>query len=323
MHTRLKQTEHLERGLGMRASCRQAISRATPLFLLAVLLIGYCRLKAGENLPASAEAHVSRAKPSTPSVAWTAPRRSAGASYLFRDQFESCTYQGKPDVGTYGDVWAGTTVSKLNPPTNGAIVKQGNCSIRRDPAGPYGFGKVVPALSAPADEVWITSWVYFQGPWKRGRGGVGDHLWRAMASPSVPGWEMNLSLQGRGDSIQMYNIANSQAPLGAKGADTCDAVPWSSCNIYMDFQISKNMDRWMCWEWHIKLNSAGKSDGVAEFFIDGVKLGGLHKRPLRGSSSNVHVGATHAISNTVGWNYFRHIYLDDYSVSTVRIGCSP
>ena len=49
-------------------------------------------------------------------------------------------------------------------------------------------------------------------------------------------------------------------PLGIMGARTI----WG--RLYGSYTIPDN--KWVCFEFHVKLNTLGKSDGLVEFFID-------------------------------------------------------
>ena len=86
---------------------------------------------------------------------------------------------------------------------------------------------------------------------------------------------------------------------------------------------SSHQGRWQCIEVHMKLNTPGKSDGLFEFWVDGnldAQKTGLN---FRGSFTDY--GINHVTLEN-WWNngaapQTEYRYLDDFMVSTQRIGC--
>lgn len=83
-------------------------------------------------------------------------------------------------------------------------------------------------------------------------------------------------------------------------------------------------DKWLCAETHVKLNDAGKSNGIFEFWVDG-------RLEARSDTLNfVRSYTDHALNAVFFENYWnsgspkdQERYFDNIVVSTQRIGCLP
>lgn len=86
---------------------------------------------------------------------------------------------------------------------------------------------------------------------------------------------------------------------------------------------SAESGKWMCVEGHVKLNTPGASDGVFEFWIDGVEQSSRSDLDWRGSYTEYGL-------NFVSWeNYWNdgasaalERWFDDLAIATVPIGCN-
>jgi hypothetical protein len=85
---------------------------------------------------------------------------------------------------------------------------------------------------------------------------------------------------------------------------------------------SANRDKWFCVEVHMKLNTAGQSDGTFDFWVDGNAEATKTGLNWRGSYTTYGINAI-MLENWVngGALQTQDRYLDNFVVSTKRIGC--
>lgn len=90
---------------------------------------------------------------------------------------------------------------------------------------------------------------------------------------------------------------------------------------YGNYQVPNN--KWVLFELRIKLNALGKSDGLVEFWVDGVPIARKDNINIRGNNNykinNVLVGGWYSNSGKNS-NQYNYRYIDDLVISTTPIG---
>jgi hypothetical protein len=161
------------------------------------------------------------------------------------------------------------------------------------------------------DEIYIRMWNYFTGDDGKYDHGSMPKIMRVMASDN---------------STQVMNLVvtlndNDENRDAESIAIRFNGGPHDWGATYGSYAVPDN--KWVCFELHVKLNSLGKSDGLVEFYIDGVLKAKKSNINIRGNYNYkinaVLVGGWYSNSgkNSNQWNYR---YIDDVVISTEYIG---
>jgi hypothetical protein len=162
------------------------------------------------------------------------------------------------------------------------------------------------------DELFIQMWNYYTGD-----DGKFDH-------GSMP---KNMRVMSSDNSTQKWNlVVTVNDNDNNRGSDSVairyNGGPNDWGAAYGSYIVPDN--KWVCFELHVKLNTPGKSDGLVEFWIDGILKAKKYNINIQDSydykMNSVLVGGWYSNSgkNSDQWNYR---YIDDLVVSTERIGC--
>ena len=219
---------------------------------------------------------------------------------MFEDGFESCDYQKYSDVAQ----------NKIDRTTR----HSGNCSSRIGGDG-AGWGKLVVKLPSRQTELWFRAYVFFPPEFELPGGGEGIHLWRFLSSPYAQGvFQLDFNVPFKGNAIQLFHHP------GNSGGES--VAKWTNFKPADDGRRGQ----WQCWEVHSRLNQAGQSDGLVEFYEDGIFVDSISGN-FRGSSTDgylyVDVQSNIGSTNPALWPRQNWWYVDDVVVSTERVGCLP
>lgn len=227
----------------------------------------------------------------------------SGQGVLFQDDFET------GDFSRYFDKASNQIYT--SPVHGGQFASRVNAQFS-------GFGKLMANLSQPADDLWFRAFVYFPVgftapccPWQSGTS-AGVHLWRYYNASSGAQLHFDFNIPTGASGIQLA-FFSAFAPDIAPSGNWAPAAP-------------ENQGRWQCWETRVKLNTPGQSDGIIEFWVDGVRRANYTGLNLRGTSSEV-FRVIDVQSNIGGgphpstWIPEYWWGIDDVKVSTQQIGC--
>jgi len=225
---------------------------------------------------------------------------TAANSIMFADDFEGCNYAKYQDIAS----------NKIDL----TVAHSGKCSSKIGGAG-VTFGKLLAPLSSSSSDVWLTAQVYFPKEFSLPGGGEGFHIFRLLDRPYTAGlMQLDFVVPYGGATIQLYH-----GP-GDTGGD--EAAKNTNFNPAADGRRG----RWQCWEIHTRLNTPGQSDGLLEFYADGVLVDSVSGK-FRGNSTNpyTYVDVQSNIGSTRPelWPTQNWWYVDDVAVSTGRVGCAP
>lgn len=196
------------------------------------------------------------------------------------------------------------------------------------------FGRTPQAAFRPADagtanhrEVYWRMYVKFQSGWV---GGGADKLSRAFIFSSPSSWAQAMIAHvwsGQGGSNVNYLSLDP-----ASGTDEGGTVRTTGYNDWGNMRwlgrsqgsnpLFANPGRWYCVEAHVKLNSAGQSDGTFELWIDGTRDISQSGLNWVGNYSEYGINAIYFENYwNAGSPQAQERYLDNFVVSTQRIGC--
>ncbi len=145
--------------------------------------------------------------------------------------------------------------------------------------------------------------------------GMIGHIWSGGGSPDnylIMDPASGIDLNGNLVTTKYNDFANLRW-LGSKAGN-------------IDLFSPENAGKWFCIETHVKLNTPGSSDGIMEFWINGIKQAGTYDMNWHAdwnSDPNNYKLNTILIENY--WNAgppeVLERYFDNFVISTERIGC--
>ncbi len=232
---------------------------------------------------------------------------------FFSENFDSCFLGTTRQGGSFLD-FGNVSMSDIQ---SGGKANSLNCSVRS------GNSPSLISWHSPMQELWGRERVYLSDGWVKPAGGAAHfwRFWRDINPGSSASWEMIVDQIDGGD-----NLAIGFMPQAGTSYAGGHGEYWLPISI----SLSANRGRWMCWEVHLKMNTPGQSDGVAEFYLDGQRL--LNATGLNQIGNGTTPGSDNRfqhvnwMSNVGGnsnlWpgetNYW---YVDDLSLGTERVGC--
>ena len=161
------------------------------------------------------------------------------------------------------------------------------------------------------DELYVQLWNYFTGD-----DGTYDHG----TQPKLMRINSHDNKTVAFDVVfHVMNSTNSRDSEGIKVAFNGGPYDWGAG--YGSWKAPNN--KWVRFDFHVKLNTPGQSDGLVEFWIDGNLKAKKYNINIRGNNdykmNNVLVGGWYSNSgaNSDQWNYR---YIDDVVISTQPIG---
>ena len=161
------------------------------------------------------------------------------------------------------------------------------------------------------DELYVRMWNYYTGDDGKYDHGSMAKIMRVMGSDnSTAPWNVIVTVNDNDQNRDSESIA-----IRYNGGPN----DWGA--TYGSYTIPDN--KWVCFEFHVKLNTLGKSDGLVEFYIDGNLKARKTNINIRGNYNykinSVLVGGWYSNSgkNSNQWNYR---YIDDVAISTNYIG---
>ena len=161
------------------------------------------------------------------------------------------------------------------------------------------------------DELYIRMWNYYTGEdGKFDHGSMPKHMRVMSSNNSIQKWNLVVTVNDNDKNRDSESIA-----IRYNGGPN----DWGAA--YGSYIVPDN--KWVCFELHVKLNTPGKSDGLVEFWVDGILK--AKKYNINIQDKNVHkinsvlVGGwySNSGSNSDQWNYR---YIDDLIISTEYIG---
>ncbi len=232
---------------------------------------------------------------------------------LFSSNLDSCAIKTTSQGGEWYD-FGNVSISDIR---SGGKASSPNCSARS------GNSPSLISRHNPMQELWGRERVYLSDGWVKPAGGAAHfwRFWRDINPGSSASWEMIVDQIDGGD-----NLAIGFMPQAGTSYAGGHGEYWLPISI----SLSANRGRWMCWEVHLKMNTPGQSDGVAEFYLDGQRL--LNATGLNQIGNGTTPGSDNRfqhvnwMSNVGGnsnlWpggsNYWM---VDDVAVGTERVGC--
>ncbi len=197
------------------------------------------------------------------------------------------------------------------------------------------FGRTPQAAFHPVDggtqnyrEIYWRLYLRNQAGWT---GGGGDKLTRAIIFASSSSWAeaMMAHLWSGRNSGKYYLVMDP-----ASGTDPQGNLRTTAYNDFPNLRWlgamrgttplydAAHVGAWHCVEAHVRLNDAGRSNGIFEFWVDGVRQGGGSTLNWVGSFNAYGINAVF-LENY--WNAGSPVaqdrWMDNFVVSTVRIGC--
>jgi hypothetical protein len=200
----------------------------------------------------------------------------------------------------------------------------------------------------PTSEIWITYYNRMSGGFQVAGGGgvsgvVTKGLYTFMRSPT------KCVVQGSGGSITQapcgspgalnqingwssaYMWGGRQMVMGAQGIKDAP-TPYSTQTLQHNIQVFNQPDnKWICYEWHFKLNTPGQANGLYEQYATNVTDGGPAILTTRYMNREF-LGATpnDIMPSDAQWFRMRNyrqdglgqMWYDNQTVSTTRIGCT-
>ena len=243
---------------------------------------------------------------------------AAGAATYWEDTFED---------GILNDTWD-ISACEGTPPADGCNAKissdfayNGTKSLKSTyhptctlcQQGTY-YDRTFPAT----EEVWTRSYVRTTNFTYEASAGSKYYYIRSLDFPAP-----NFFLINWFGSRQMGFGSQVEASLCPNGDG-----PYDSCVYYPNVaSVSLNDNQWYCIEAHVKMNTPGQPDGMAELYVDGTKTLGYYNRTFRGP--NATNGPNNDNYGAATLNVVRHYtqvgagdrYTDDLAVGDTRIGC--
>ncbi len=248
----------------------------------------------------------------TPHSAATEVPSSEALLQQFSEKVDSCAIKTTGQGGAWYDL-GNVSVSDMR---NGGKAFSPNCAVRS------GNSPSLISRHTPAQEIWARERVYLSDTWQKPVGGAA-HFWRFWRDINPGGsgsWEMIVDQVDGGDNLAMGFMPQA----GAKYAGSHGEY-W----LPMPVSLSAHRGRWMCWEVHLKINTPGQRDGLAEFYLDGERL--LNATGLNQIGNGATPGADNRIqhvnwmSNVGGrselWPGTNYWFVDDMALGPHRIGC--
>ncbi len=232
---------------------------------------------------------------------------------LFSEELDSCVIKTTGQGGVWYDI-GNVSVSDIR---NGGKAFSPNCAVRS------GNSPTLVSRHTRTQELWARERVYLSDSWQKPAGGAAHfwRFWRDISCGASCSWEMIVDQVNGNDGLAIGFMPQSGTNYSGGHGQYWLPIPIS---------LSSNRGRWMCWEVHLKMNTPGQSDGVAEFYLDGNRL--LNATGLNQIGNGTTPGADNRIqhinwmSNVGGtsnlWpggsNYW---YVDDMAYGEDRVGC--
>ncbi|OQW62557.1 MAG: hypothetical protein BVN29_19350 [Nitrospira sp. ST-bin5] len=189
----------------------------------------------------------------------------------------------------------------------------------------------------PTDDIWIRNWYRTEAnppgtsfryananeapipPVKQaasGAGGKYHYIKGTGPGNRISGFFINFY----GDRAQGFSLQNHYGPCPNTGYG-----PYDSCNYYPNraaVQLQDNI--WYCIEYHVKLNTPGKDDGIIEMFVNGILSMGYYDVLARGPALVNGNGPNSTFDRITHYTQYNSglRYTDDLAVGNTRIGCS-
>ena len=165
------------------------------------------------------------------------------------------------------------------------------------------------------------------------QGGGGYKLSRA-TSMTTSNWAQGMIAHiwssGKNNSFLAMDPASGIDESGKQKSTRYNDFPnlrWLGYKVgNIELFSNENSGKWFCVEGHVKINSIGKKDGVFEFWINDVFQAGSYDLNWHADyNSDPHTYKINAVFIENYWNngspILQERYLDNFVISTKRIGC--
>lgn len=199
---------------------------------------------------------------------------------------------------------------------------------------PLAYMRPVDAGTATYREIYWRVYVRDQDGWQ---GGGGDKLSRAQSLASS-NWAQAMAAQvWSGGDAGSWNYLVLDPASGTDSAGTLRTTAYNdfpnlrwlgSARSATPIFDSGHVGQWYCVEAHVRLNDPGQSNGVFELWVNGVSEASRTGLNWEGSYSSA--PGAYGINTVYLENYWnsgapraQDRFLDNFVVSTSRIGCAP
>ncbi len=205
---------------------------------------------------------------------------------------------------TNPEIQMGTYYDRTFPPTDELWIRNW---YRTEANPPSTFFKYADANEPPISPVTTV---------RSGAGGKYHYIKGTGPENRISGFFINFY----GDRAQGFSLQNHYGRCPNNGFG-----PYDSCNYYPNraaIQLQDN--KWYCVEYHIKLNTPGKDDGIIEMFVNGVLSMGYYDVLARGPVPVNGNGPSSTFNRITHYTQYNSglRYTDDLAVGDTRIGCN-
>jgi hypothetical protein len=205
---------------------------------------------------------------------------------------------------TNPEIQGGTYYDRGVPPTDDIWIRNWYRTEANPPGTSFRYANANEAPISPVEQV------------ASGAGGKYHYIKGTGSGNRISGFFINFY----GDRAQGFSLQNHYGPCPNNGFG-----PYDSCNYYPNRAAVQLQDNtWYCVEYHVKLNTPGREDGIIEVFVNGVLSMGYYDVLARGpvlvngnGPSSTFDRITHYTQYNSGLRY-----TDDLAVGNTRIGCN-